>query len=180
MRDSGATLREDCASRHRAPSYALALSRTATSFTVPAAVTGSGYYQTMVMSRAARPIACAAGDNRGRVSIEVDLGKDGEPAGTSRLNFTPQLERSDFLLLNLRVPLGMLIEETDDGAIVVDGVNYPLSEMNGRQLYLISQLQEIQTEKKRAIAVLDRLNVTESGFTSLLKETLADASTDTG
>jgi len=74
----------------------------------------------------------------------------------------------------------MQSKQVEEGAIVVDGVNYPLSEMNGRQLYLISQLQEIQTEKKRAIAVLDRLNVTESGFTSLLKETLTDASTDTG
>ncbi len=52
--------------------------------------------------------------------------------------------------------------------------------MNERQLYLVAQLQEIQTEKKRAIAVLDRLNVTESGFTSLLKETLADDSPNSG
>ena len=76
--------------------------------------------------RARPPISSASEDisggvGRGRVAIEVDLGKDGEPAGVSRLNFIPQLDRSDFLLLNLRVPLGMLIEETDDGAILVTG-----------------------------------------------------------
>lgn len=71
-------------------------------------------------------------------------------------------------------------KQVEEGAIVVDGVNHPLSEMNSRQLYLISQLQEIQNEKKRAIAVLDRLNVTESGFTTLLKETLADDPSNTG
>lgn len=73
--------------------------------------------------RAPPPIAAAAsaGTGKGRVSVEVDLGNEGEPSGVSRLNFTPQLDRSDFILLNLRVPLGMLIEETDDGTIVVDG-----------------------------------------------------------
>lgn len=70
----------------------------------------------------------------------------------------------------------MEAKKVEEGSVVIDGVDHPLSEMNERQLYLVAQLQEIQTEKKRAIAVLDRLNVTESGFTSLLKETLADDS----
>ena len=73
----------------------------------------------------------------------------------------------------------MQAKQVEEGSVVIDGVDYPLSEMNERQLYLVSQLQEIQGEKKRAIATLDRINVTESGFTSLLKETLADAPTDT-
>lgn len=73
----------------------------------------------------------------------------------------------------------MQAKQVEEGSVVIDGVDYPLSEMNERQLYLVAQLQEIQGEKKRAIATLDRINVTESGFTSLLKETLADASTDT-
>lgn len=74
----------------------------------------------------------------------------------------------------------MEAKKVEEGSVVIDGVDYPLSEMNERQLYLVAQLQEIQTEKKRAIAVLDRLNVTESGFTSLLKETLADDSPNAG
>ena len=57
----------------------------------------------------------------GRVALSVDLGKDGEPAGVSRLLFTPKLERSDLLVLNLRVPLGLVIEETDEGEIVCNG-----------------------------------------------------------
>lgn len=74
----------------------------------------------------------------------------------------------------------MEARKVEEGSVVIDGVDYPLSEMSERQLYLVAQLQEIQTEKKRAIAVLDRLNVTESGFTSLLKETLADDSPNAG
>jgi len=74
----------------------------------------------------------------------------------------------------------MEARKVEEGSVVIDGVDYPLSEMSERQLYLVAQLQEIQTEKKRAIAVLDRLNVTESGFTSLLKETLADDSPSAG
>ena len=70
--------------------------------------------------RALSPSACAQ-RTVGSVSLEVDLGKNGEPAGRSRLQFTPLLERSEFILVNLRVPLGMLIEETDEGTIVVDG-----------------------------------------------------------
>ena len=73
----------------------------------------------------------------------------------------------------------MQAKQVEEGSVVIDGVDYPLSEMNERQLYLVAQLQEIQGEKKRVIATLDRINVTESGFTSLLKETLADAPTDT-
>lgn len=74
----------------------------------------------------------------------------------------------------------MEARKVEEGSVVIDGVNHPLSEMSERQLYLVAQLQEIQGEKKRAIATLDRLNVTESGFTSLLKETLADDSTNAG
>ena len=56
----------------------------------------------------------------------------------------------------------------------------PLSEMNERQLISCRSATGNSGEKKRAIATLDRLNVTESGFTSLLKETLADDSDNAG
>ena len=46
-------------------------------------------------------------------SLDVDLGKDGEPKGISRLMFKPLLPRSELLLLELRTPLGLLIEETE-------------------------------------------------------------------
>ena len=35
-------------------------------------------------------------------------------------------------------------KQVEEGSVVIDGVNYPLSEMNERQLYLVAQLQEIQ------------------------------------
>ena len=53
------------------------------------------------------------------VVVDIDLGADGEPAGVSRISFKPLLPRSDFILLELRVPLGLLIEESDDARIVV-------------------------------------------------------------
>jgi len=68
-------------------------------------------------SRANRPPVAMAE----RVAVQVDLGKQGEPAGIQRLLFTPKLSWSDFILLDLAVPLGMLIQETDDGDIVVEG-----------------------------------------------------------
>lgn len=68
----------------------------------------------------------------------------------------------------------MNAKQQEEGSVTVDGVTYPLSEMDHRQLYLVAQLQQIQSEKKQVTAALDRLNVTESGFTSLLKGTLVD------
>ena len=57
----------------------------------------------------------------GKVAVEIDLGEDGEPKGVSRLTFTPKLRRSQLLQVDLRVPLGMVIEETKDGDILVTG-----------------------------------------------------------
>lgn len=58
---------------------------------------------------------------RAKFAIEVDLGVDGEPKGASRLSFAPLLPRSRLVLVELRVPLGMVIEERDDGRIEVTG-----------------------------------------------------------
>ena len=46
-----------------------------------------------------------------KVTVDVDLGANGEPKGDQRLFFKPLLMRSEFVLLELRVPLGLLIEE---------------------------------------------------------------------
>lgn len=55
-----------------------------------------------------------------KLAVHVDLGADGEPKGVCRLLFKPLLPRSELVLLELRVPLGLLIEERD-GMIVVNG-----------------------------------------------------------
>lgn len=60
-------------------------------------------------------------DARGNVAVNVDLGPKGEPKGISRLFFKPLLPRSEMLVVNLTMPLGLLIEERDDGAIIVTG-----------------------------------------------------------
>ena len=54
--------------------------------------------------------------------VDIDLGEDGEPAGISRISFKPLLPRSDFILLELRVPLGLLIEESDARIVVTDAL----------------------------------------------------------
>ena len=75
-------------------------------------------YASAPRRRSRPPVAAMASE---RVVLEVDLGKAGEPAGRQRLTFQPKLARSDFILLDLKVPLGMLIEETEGGDIVVEG-----------------------------------------------------------
>ena len=57
----------------------------------------------------------------GRVPVSVDLGDNGEPKGTSEVLFTPLLDRSVMLQFDLRVPLGLVIEEQDDGVLLVTG-----------------------------------------------------------
>ena len=52
----------------------------------------------------------AAGEVR-KVMVDVDLGPNGEPKGEQRLFFKALLPRSEFVLLDLRVPLGLIIEE---------------------------------------------------------------------
>jgi hypothetical protein len=58
----------------------------------------------------------------GKVAIDVDLGANGEPKGVTRLFFKPFMPRSDLFQLQLRVPLGLVIEEDEaNGHIVVRG-----------------------------------------------------------
>ncbi len=56
------------------------------------------------------------------VVVDIDLGENGEPAGVSRISFKPLLPRSDFILLELRVPLGLLIEEANERIVVTDAL----------------------------------------------------------
>ncbi|KAL3913005.1 MAG: hypothetical protein SGPRY_008137, partial [Prymnesium sp.] len=56
-----------------------------------------------------------------RIAVKLDLGDNGEPRGPTQLLLKPLLPRSDLIKVELRVPLGLLIEETPDGRIVVTG-----------------------------------------------------------
>ena len=57
-----------------------------------------------------------------KVAIDIDLGPNGQPTGVSRLFFKPLLPRSQFLVVNLTAPLGLVIEEREsDAAIVTTG-----------------------------------------------------------
>lgn len=66
----------------------------------------------------------------------------------------------------------MTEENIEEGAVTIDDVEYPMSEMDNKQLYLVQHLQELQKQKSNLSFQLDRVNVTESGFMKLLKETL--------
>eukprot|EP00316_Scyphosphaera_apsteinii_P012645 CAMPEP_0119335648 /NCGR_PEP_ID=MMETSP1333-20130426/90023_1 /TAXON_ID=418940 /ORGANISM="Scyphosphaera apsteinii, Strain RCC1455" /LENGTH=226 /DNA_ID=CAMNT_0007346249 /DNA_START=202 /DNA_END=882 /DNA_ORIENTATION=- len=68
-----------------------------------------------------RLIARAQCSRSEKIAVEVDLGADGEPKGVSRLTFKPLLKQSVLLQVDLPVPLGMVIEETDIGEIVITG-----------------------------------------------------------
>jgi len=83
-----------------------------------------------VLPRRAPPPVARVGS---RVTVEVDLGREGEPAGLQKLSFTPKLDRSEFVLLELDLPLGMLIEETAGGDIVVNGAMPGYSAAGGRE-----------------------------------------------
>lgn len=72
-------------------------------------------------SRTGPIVASASSPSAGRVALSVDLGADGEPSGVSRLIFAPRLARSEFVQLNISVPLGLRIIETDDGDILIEG-----------------------------------------------------------
>lgn len=58
--------------------------------------------------------------------LTVDLGKDGEPKGQTSVVFKPLMSRSVFVQVDLRVPLGLVIEETEQdhpypGRVMVTG-----------------------------------------------------------
>ena len=53
--------------------------------------------------------------------LELDLGPDGEPAGKVQLKFSPLLRNSEFVQLELGLPLGMVIEVEDDGGGSIAG-----------------------------------------------------------
>ena len=57
------------------------------------------------------------------IGLEVDLGSDGEPAGPQAMYLKRLLPRSELLVVPLRVPLGLLIEESAShgGTVEVTG-----------------------------------------------------------
>ena len=56
-----------------------------------------------------------------KVAIAIDLGPDGEPAGVQQIVFTPLNASGELFSVDLRVPLGLVIEEDDEGRIVATG-----------------------------------------------------------
>mmetsp|Transcript_2625 Transcript_2625/g.5544 ORF Transcript_2625/g.5544 Transcript_2625/m.5544 type:complete len:231 (+) Transcript_2625:396-1088(+) len=62
--------------------------------------------------------------DQGSLTIDIDLGDDGEPKGRTPIKFTPVLPRSEIFQVDLRLPLGMLIEVEEDGSGSVAGMWY--------------------------------------------------------
>lgn len=59
-----------------------------------------------------------------KVAMFVDLGDDGEPKGKNRMLFKPNFERSEFIMVDLQLPLGIVIQVMPNGNTLVQGA-YP-------------------------------------------------------
>ena len=57
-------------------------------------------------------------------NLKVDLGADGEPKGMAPLQLRPMMPNSEFITLDLGLPLGMLIEVEDAGGGSAAGMWY--------------------------------------------------------
>ena len=56
--------------------------------------------------------------------LAIELGPEGEPKGTASISLRPLLPNSEFVTLDLGLPLGMIIEVVDDGSGSVAGQWY--------------------------------------------------------
>lgn len=83
-------------------------------------VMGAAYFQPRLQLpyrfHQARARAIVLRYGRPLEQIEVDLGPEGDPKGLTSIKLDPLLKRSKFLVVQLGLPLGMLIEVEDDGA----------------------------------------------------------------
>lgn len=91
--------------------------------TIAAGLAAAGAGRTLVRDADAEERQTPNPSSTDTLSCVVDLGKDGAPPGRNRIFLRPSVPRSELHVLQLRVPLGLLIEETTDhgGAVVVSG-----------------------------------------------------------
>jgi len=58
--------------------------------------------------------------------------------------------------------------------LVLDGENHIIEDLSDRAKYMVGQLQDLQQQATSTQARLDQIEVARQGFTSLLKEEIAN------
>ena len=72
----------------------------------------------------------------------------------------------------------MTTEVQDKPTLVLDGENHVIDDLSDKAKYLVSQLQDLQQQATATAARADQIEVARQGFTTLLKEEIANSQTD--
>jgi hypothetical protein len=68
----------------------------------------------------------------------------------------------------------MTTEVQDKPTLVLDGENHVIDDLSDKAKYLVSQLQDLQQQATQTSARADQIEVARQGFTTLLKEEIAN------
>lgn len=68
----------------------------------------------------------------------------------------------------------MTTEVQEKPTLVLDGENYVIEDLSDKAKYLVGQLQDLQQQASQTAARADQIEVARQGFTSLLKEEIAN------
>jgi len=68
----------------------------------------------------------------------------------------------------------MTTEVQDKPTLVLDGENHVIDDLSDKAKYLVSQLQDLQQQASQTAARADQIEVARQGFTTLLKEEIAN------
>ena len=68
----------------------------------------------------------------------------------------------------------MTTEVQDKPTLVLDGENHVIDDLSDKAKYLVSQLQDLQQQATATSARADQIEVARQGFTTLLKEEIAN------
>ena len=72
----------------------------------------------------------------------------------------------------------MTTEVQDKPTLVLDGENHVIDDLSDKAKYLVGQLQDLQQQATQTAARSDQIEVARQGFTTLLKEEIANPQRD--
>ena len=68
----------------------------------------------------------------------------------------------------------MTTEVQDKPTLVLDGEHHVIDDLSDKAKYLVGQLQDLQQQATQTAARADQVEVARQGFTTLLKEEIAN------
>ena len=68
----------------------------------------------------------------------------------------------------------MTTEVQEKPTLVLDGENHVIDDLSDKAKYLVGQLQDLQQQATQTSARADQIEVARQGFTTLLKEEIAN------